>query len=156
MKRLVVIIIVFAVCAYGCAVLGVQSASVSPELKQRGKELRKAIDEEYKRLADADELKSEMGGGRDFITDVVIKYIPIGTSFNDAEAILRTAGFEVGIRNMNPILTNHYGVYSKIEYYKQLIPTFCKRGVGVFLESKSKDDWSTVQRLEAAINVICL
>lgn len=131
----------------------------SKELKQIGKELRKAIDEEYDRLADADELKI-MGQGRNCITDVVVKYIPIGTSFDDAEAILRAAGFKVGKRYLEPLLfrkngTSSIGSYSEIDNYK-LLPLFANTSINVFLEPKSKNDWSTVQNLEATIAIIYL
>jgi hypothetical protein len=124
----------------------------SKELELRGKQLRKAIDETYKKLADAKALKS-MGNGRNIITDTVVKYIPIGTSFDDAEAILRAAGFEVGKRDMNPIIHNDYGVYSKINHYKLTLP-FGNTSVSVFLQPKNKDDWSVVQGLEADINIM--
>lgn len=125
----------------------------SNELEQRGKQLRKAIDEKYKRLADAKALKI-MGHGRNNITDDVIKYIPIGTSFDDAEAILRAAGFEVGKRDMNPIIHDYYGVYSVIRHYKLLTPLFAGTSVGVLLQPKNKDDWSTVQSLEADFKIV--
>jgi hypothetical protein len=92
---------------------------------------------------------------------VVVKYIPIGTSFDDAEEILRAAGFKVGKRYFEPLLyrdnaTKTIGSYSKIDNYKQLIPLFSNTRVGVLLEPKSKDDWSTVQNLEASISLTYL
>jgi len=130
------------------------------ELELRGEQLRKAIDETYKKLDDIKELKN-MGGGYNIITDVVVKYIPIGTSFDDAEEILQAAGFKVGKRYLDPLLFRHNGTqtigsYSKINNYKQLIPLFSNTSVGVLLEPKNKDDWSTVHNLEADIGIIYL
>ena len=122
----------------------------SEELEIRGKQLRKAIDETYERLADAKALKS-MGNGRNIITYVVLKYIPIGTSFDDAEAILRAAGFEVGKRTMNH--ANQYEVFSEINHYKLTLP-FGNTSVYVVLFPRNKDDWSTVQNLKAAISIM--
>lgn len=122
----------------------------SNELELRGKQLRKAIDEEYKRLDDIKELKKQRGGYT-VITDVVVKYIPIGTSFDDAEEILRAAGFKVGKRTMNH--ANQYEMFSEINHYKLTLP-FGNTSVYVVLYPKNKDDWSTVQKLEAAISIM--
>ena len=117
----------------------------SNELEHRGKELRKAIDDAYEKLADAEALR-----GKNTITDVVIKYIPIGTSFDDAEAILRAAGFKVEEREMN---AKEPKVFSRIRDYK-LTPLFAGTSVNVILRPKSNDDWSTVQSLRSNINII--
>jgi len=127
-----------------------EKVAESKELKHRGKELRKAIDEEYNRLANANELKI-MGQGRNNITDTVVQYIPIGTSFDDAEAILMVAGFDVGERTMD--YANKPIVFSKISTYK-LTPLFAGTSVSVVLQPKNKDDWSTVQRIEADFNIV--
>jgi hypothetical protein len=121
----------------------------SDELKQRGNQLRKAIDEIYEKLADAKALKI-MGAGRNNITNIVVKYIPIGTSFDDAEAILRAAGFKVGKRTMN--YDNKPRVLSEINHYK-LTPLLGNTSIDVVLRPPNKDDWSTVQSLEADITI---
>jgi len=58
------------------------------ELRQRGKQLRTDIDQKYKELAESHRLTLNTS-----IDDVVGKYILIGMSFEDAEGILRSAGF---------------------------------------------------------------
>jgi hypothetical protein len=125
-----------------------EKISKSNELAQRGKQLRKAIDEVYEKLADAKTLKS-MGNGRNIITDVVIKYIPIGISFDDAEAILRAAGFKVGPRGRNPIFHDLYEVDAVIDQY---VPTlFGNTSIDVSLEPTSSNDWHTVKNITAEI-----
>jgi hypothetical protein len=58
---------------------------------QRGIELRKELESTY------DDLRSRGLLTRDNdVKTIVIKYIPIGTSFDDAERILRAAGCKVG------------------------------------------------------------
>ena len=74
------------------AVFGETGRQMSPnELVQRGKELRNEIDSVYQTLKTEKKLS---GRGTD-ISDHVRKYIPPGSSFDDAEEILRSAGFSV-------------------------------------------------------------
>jgi hypothetical protein len=125
-----------------------KKVKVLSELEQRGKLLRKVIDETYKQLADAKAIKS-MGNGRNFITDVVVKYIPVGTPFDDAEAILRAAGFKVGPRGQNPVFHDLYEVMAVIDYY---VPTlFGKTSIDVSLEPASSNNWNTVKNIKAEI-----
>ena len=92
-----------------------------------------------------------MGNGRNIITDIVIKYIPIGTSFDDAEAILRAAGFKVSPREQNPIFHDLYEVNAVIDQYVTAL--FGNTSINVVLRPKNKDDWSAVQSLEAEITI---
>ena len=118
------------------------------ELALRGKQLRKEIDETYKRMDDTHQIKSPFNG-QNFITDVVIKYIPIGTSFDEAEAILRAAGFKVGPREGHVRSHDKFLVVADIDQYA---PTpFGKTSVVVFLEPASQYDWSIVTSLRATI-----
>ena len=125
----------------------------SDELELRGKQLRKAIDEEYKRRDEANELKRGMND----ITAVVIKYISIGTSFDDAEAILRAAGFKVGEHSQERWFpkdgTLLYASDATIDHYKIPLPVG-NTSIDVFLVPNNKDDWSTVRYLEAGIGII--
>jgi hypothetical protein len=63
---------------------------------QKGQDLRHEIRGIYADLKRKHALGSPMKGID--VTDDVMKYIPIGTSFDAAEAILRDAGCEIGRR----------------------------------------------------------
>jgi hypothetical protein len=64
------------------------------DLKTRGQQLRADIDALYHGRKPHKEVHYNDPDGLD-ITDTVIKYLPIGISFDDAESILRFAGFKV-------------------------------------------------------------
>lgn len=118
------------------------------DLQARGKELRKAIDDVYKKLSEANAIKT-MGNGRNLITDVVVKYIPIGSSFDEAETVLRVAGFNVGPRGNNPVFPNYFSATGVIDQY---VPTlFGKTSISVSLEPASKSDWTVVRSITAEI-----
>jgi hypothetical protein len=67
------------------------AAAQTTQLNQRGKELRAAIDTEYKRLKGSRKLQRDND-----VTRIVQKYLPAGTSFDDAEALLHGAGCQLG------------------------------------------------------------
>jgi len=81
--------------AYGEDIQKEKSVVTNESLEQRGKQLRTAIEQEYQRLEDSKAMTPKSGGN---ISELVLKYIPVGTSFDDAERILRGAGFDVGAR----------------------------------------------------------
>jgi hypothetical protein len=64
------------------------------DLKARGQQLRAEIDALYHGRKPHKEVHYNDPNGLD-ISDTVIKYLPIGISFDDAESILRFAGFKV-------------------------------------------------------------
>jgi hypothetical protein len=70
-------------------------AVATESLELRGKQLRMAIEQDYQRLEESKTINSKTGSD---ITAAVVRYIPMGTSFDDAEQILRSAGFDVGSR----------------------------------------------------------
>lgn len=84
-----------SVPAYGEENQREKSAVTDESLEQRGKQLRAAIEEEYQRLERLKALTPQRGGN---IGELVSRYIPLGASFDDAEEILRNAGFDVGAR----------------------------------------------------------
>jgi hypothetical protein len=64
-------------------------------VETRGKELRAAIDDFYARLpVTTKSLSLPPTPGTD-ISDILKRYIPVGTSFDEAEAILEQAGFTI-------------------------------------------------------------
>ena len=70
--------------------------TTSDDLQQRGKKLRTSIEDLYHMLVRKHGLLA-----RNDISDLVELYIPSGTSFADAETILRSAGFAFGIPKLN-------------------------------------------------------
>lgn len=113
---------------------------------QIGKNLRLAIDEAYRRLADTKAL-----GRLNMITSLVAKFIPPGTGFEKAEAILVSAGFELGLRAPNPRRPNDIWVIFSIDQYR---PTFFgKTSVGVMLKPLNTGDWKTVVVSDADIYI---
>jgi hypothetical protein len=115
-------------------------------LELNGKGLRRAIENKYEEMVRTKSFKPR-GQGRNAIDDVVLEYIPIGTSFDDAEAILRSAGFEVGPRGAGRIYKNTYEVSATISFFREI---FLGR-VDVYLRlyPRNKDDWTEVQAVEA-------
>ena len=124
--------------------------AASNELELRGKQLRAEIDSTYNKLSAARAIKNQ-GMGRNFITDVVIKYIPIGTSFDDAEAILRAAGFTIQPRVPNPYLPDDekYDERATIDQYVRT--PFGKTSIDVSLRPRGPGDYSTVKSITAEI-----
>jgi hypothetical protein len=138
----------------GCAVAETSKPPAiqkSTALAAQGKELRAAIDAAYQKLDNARAIKNS-GMGRNFITDTVVKYIPPGTPFDDAEEILRAAGFTIQPRIPNRFLPppEKFDARATIENY---VPTFFgKTSVDVSLRPRGENDYSVVQSLEAEIS----
>lgn len=63
-------------------------------LQQRGAQLRMEIDAAYKQLRASKSLKNTVNDGND-VTEIVLKYIPLGMPLDDAQAILRETGCKV-------------------------------------------------------------
>jgi hypothetical protein len=66
-------------------------APISDEQQRRGKALRTEVEKLYADMKAHGTLKPE-SRGCNFITDTIAKYVPVGSSFEDAEAVLRAAG----------------------------------------------------------------
>ena len=107
--RLALLFIVFSAVTVGCCFPvraanssqqtdSTSSAKAGEQLKptfdldRRGKQLRLEVDRTYQQLPEQKKLKVQNDIGT-----LVLKYIPIGSSFKDAEAILRSAGLNVRI-----------------------------------------------------------
>src|SRR5207249_9735577 len=90
-----------------CAIEKENGQMTSNDLEQRGKQLRAEIEAAYKQLKSAKKLRTGIKGND--ITELVLKYVPIGTSFDDAENILRFAGFTVHPRPTANAAGNHPG-----------------------------------------------
>jgi hypothetical protein len=68
----------------------------SEQVDQRGKRLRLELEQTYRDWRDTNSLQR----GRD-ITALVAQFIPEGSSFDEAEAVLRAAGCQVGRRYLD-------------------------------------------------------
>jgi hypothetical protein len=120
----------------------------SNELVQRGKELRNEIDSVYKTL----KVEKKITGGRGTdISDGVRKYIPPGTSFDDAEEILRAAGFDVSSRPLSDTMSNAPDRYSVGADLKLGGSFGIKIQAIVVLTPKGPGDYSEVSRVSAGI-----
>lgn len=64
------------------------------EVKQRGKELRVALEQRYKEVLLHDTAIVYINTHRTIMDDVAIHYIPTGTSFEDAKEIMINAGMD--------------------------------------------------------------
>lgn len=90
-----------------------------------------------------------MGNGVNSITEVVEQYIKTGMSFDEAEAILRAAGFTIGSQGRHPVLPNRFEVRAVIDQYA---PTpFGKTSIVVSLQPETPKNWDFVHRVEATI-----
>jgi hypothetical protein len=118
-----------------------------------GKQLRNDIDEIYNKLP----MTSGLTGRGIDTTDIasaVTKYIPIGISFDAAEAILKSAGFIVLPRQPNPHLTDIYPEkYNVVATIDQHVDTHSGRMlVSVSLTPSEPNNYSVVKKLTAFIS----
>jgi hypothetical protein len=135
------------------------AADAASDLEQRGKQLRMAIDKKYKELHDANAISMRHVND---ITPLVLQYVPIGTSFDDADKILRAAGFGVAPHPvLHPVLKfpdgAEYDVLGRINPYTNpyiesgLIPT--GTSLDIDLTPPSPTDYSKVSRVSAAFTI---
>jgi hypothetical protein len=84
-----------SVAAQAKANAGAATEHVSEDaLHQRAEQLRGAIDEVFLQLRASKSLKESIHDGND-VTAIVVTYIPVGMSFDDAEAIVRATGWKI-------------------------------------------------------------
>jgi hypothetical protein len=101
-------------------------------IERRGMALRKEIEAIY-----ADRIARRVLKRDSDVTSTVLKYIPIGTTFDDAERILRAAGCEVGFRYAGPV-DGRFALEFEEGFFVQLFP-------------RGPLDYSTVEKLSASI-----
>jgi len=109
--------------------------------------LRSAIDVRFKELSDKNSIKTA-GTGRNDISDLVLIYIPVGTTFQNAQEILRSAGFTVGAQEkiqFPPYLV----VNAQIDHY--VATPLGKTSIAVLLQPMSANDWTKVRIFSAEI-----
>ena len=114
------------------------------DLKTSGQQLRAEIDALYRRPPK--EVRYNDPNGLD-ITDTLIKYLPIGISFDAAESILRFAGFKVsrvaahqeGNTKASATVEAHIVPYGRFLYFWSYYSS-----VNVTLVPKRPDDYTEV------------
>jgi hypothetical protein len=132
-------------------------ASPSPQdLEMQGKRLRIDIDEAYQKLPKSGPTQEiEKAGG---ITWLAVRNIPLGTSFDDAEVILRSAGFAVGTRpgpNQPGNRPDRYDVVALIDGYRSNLVS--RTNVYVHLSPKTPGDfYDGVSAISAAFSTTYL
>jgi hypothetical protein len=123
-------------------------ASVPTNAVQDGKNLRTEINSIYASLLSAHK------GDAD-VSAVVQKYIPIGTSFDTAEAVLRAAGCVVAPRrhNIHPgnVEPGTDGVFGRVSLDRNILQSF---QFGVTLIPAAPGDYSAVSSVTAAIYIV--
>ena len=153
--RFIVVPLVVVIAEIGNAV---QVGAVEPdirqvkavEMEQRGKELRAALQRTYDTLR----VERKLSGGGTDITDSVLPYIRPGTSFGDAEIILRSAGFTVTHPASRPPENlnrskDWYAVTARIFPFATEFPMTAD--LIVTLLPKSPGDYSTVREVSAKL-----
>ncbi|WP_321849146.1 hypothetical protein [Burkholderia diffusa] len=116
-------------------------ASPRQDLEVLGKRFRIEIDKAYQKVPQSGSTQEIDKAGD--ITWLAVRYIPLGSSFDDAEVILRAAGFSVGARpgpNQPGNLPHRYDVVARIEQYRTSL-LFSRTDVSVFLSPKAPGDF---------------
>lgn len=128
-----------------------KSTVTNESLEQRGKMLREAIERTYKKMLDEKTLSANPRARND-ISDVVVQYIPAGTSFDDAESILRSAGFNIDPRPCAKTDINPHGdvVASIVPFAHE---SLSKVNLYVFLSPTTQGDYSKVAKVYAGFSV---
>lgn len=141
---------------HNCAMSPVENI-YNPE--EHGKQLHAAVIQEYKRLR----ASGSLGVKSVDITKIILQYIPVGISFDDAERILRDAGFEVGVRPNAKLLEANafnlpdpYSVVASLDPDEPSLFNVSLARISVFLKPKSPEDYTKVMEIHAYIGVTYL
>jgi hypothetical protein len=111
--------------------------NVAPALIERGRQLRHALETrvDTQARASVDGLNAQR--------ELVLGYIPQGTVFADAEAILRAAGLDVSSRGPLNTITGkgEHGVRARLDF----IMAMTKEEIEIELLPASTSDWHVAQ-----------
>lgn len=124
------------------------------ELERSGQMLRADLEQCYRKLRN--EKKLHPNGSSD-VTALIEKYIPLGTSFDNAEAMLRFAGFSVDPRpNLNnpPTRWDSYYVVAAISPFAETF--ISKTSLYVSLIPRSPGDYTSVSKISAGFTLSTL
>jgi hypothetical protein len=127
----------------------------SEELEMRGQALRVAVQSIYRRLISSGEMREGLE-----VTDTVLPYLPTGISFDEAEAVLRNAGFVVERRpNVNgPQRPNRArDWYAVISHLSLPAPSFgVKIALYILLLPERPGDYRSVSKVSATFYISAL
>lgn len=128
---------------------------ISLQTAERGKALRRVIDEEYERLRQARQIVP-VNRGSNSIVEIIRPFIHAGMPFEEAEQTLRAAGFVVRPRSKS-LLSPKLQVIAEISpYATSLSGVNGRTNVTVFLEPVTHNDWSTVRSVDAGFATVFL
>ena len=128
------------------------NAVEADQLKSQGQKLRTEIDETYKNLKAKNALKTSPQGSD--ISAILLKYISVGSTFDNAEAILKAAGFKIDARPGPHPPGNRpdkNDVGARIDPYETAFMQ--KVSVWVSLAPKTPGDYSSIAKISGAIFV---
>lgn len=134
---------------------------VSSEIMKQGTQLRQDIERAYRKARSKNTLKPGATRGLD-IAEVVERWIPVGTSFEDAEAILRAANFKVEERpseatpSTSPFWRDHPGRFAVGANLILDSNIFSTVKVGVALYPEHPFRYEQVNRVEAHLFLISI
>jgi hypothetical protein len=153
MRTLLALLLIASMSPLGSVSAAVSSSTsiAADQYVQKGKSLRREIQAIYSKTRST---PWPRGVGPD-VTDVVLKYIPVGTSFDVAEAILRGAGCMMGPRptdipNPNRPLGPQEPELGRLTLGGWPIATV----MGVSLYPVATGDYSAVVKVSASIFVL--
>jgi hypothetical protein len=134
------------------AMLSIASNAATIDYARTGKQLRREIKDVFANLKKTRALGTPTKGND--ITDVVLKYIPVGATFQAAESILRAAGCKVDIHptdipNLNRPLEPQTPVLAKLILGGWPLAHYLL----VSLVPRTNGDYSVVTGLSATILV---
>jgi len=131
-----------------CLLLSAACATADPPsiLEQTGTQLRADIEQAYRALQRQHQLDMD-------ISNVIQRYLPAGMSFNDAEAVLRAAGFTVSPRP-RPKHAHPQWYYGYAEIKPLHSGLLYSVSVAVVLEPPGPDDYSVLRRANGSLHTV--
>ena len=119
------------------------------DFQERGARLRRALERAYQDLRHTGEFKS---AGND-VSSILKKFVPVGTSFDNAEVTLRSSGFDIDPaspreppKHASPLW--RFAIFGTLVLAQHGVS---KITVETTLLPKSKDDRNTVKSVHAVI-----
>lgn len=120
--------------------------------EQQGKSLRAELDKHYQKLINTKTLQAQ-GQGVNIITDIVLKYISVDSTTNDAQKILIGAGFSVAQLSRNPLFFEEgdpFFIAASIDAYRSEL-FYSKTSIDVYLYPHPSDSFKKIKRIKALI-----
>jgi hypothetical protein len=115
-------------------------------LKQRAEQLRAAIDQIFLQLRASKSLKESIHDGND-VTPIVVTYVPVGMSFEDAEVIVKATGWKI-----EPSRQGHISARTRMR--DGLFDR--KHALAVEVVPETADGFSVVKAVSATIYLVYL